>query len=305
MNSNANSRKSSRCSTRATDERGWALVSVLWTLAILAVLAAGVRAMTASSARLEHRELAQARLDADIQAGLARAILGISDPRPEKRWRVDGAAERFVYRGDPIAVAVRDEAGKVDLNMANSDTLQKLLQTAGLSQSDAASLVQNIVDWRTPASDDMVERAKQNAVDDAYAKAGRAYRPRHGHFETVSEVNLVLGMTPKLYALIEPSLTVYSRASAVNFAYASDGVRRALEANYEQQQAPLQDDPTAGDGAQHYPGTLPDVDGLSGHSFEVAIRAEHGEDWLTRDAVVEFTDDPNRQYLVEAWRKGS
>jgi len=313
MNFDASFRILSRWSRTATNggrnrRAGWALVSVLWTLAILAILAAGVRAMTVASARFEHRELAQIRLAADIQAGLARAALGISDPRPEKRWRVDGVAERFVYRGDTMTISVRDETAKVDLNMAGSDTLEKVFEAAGLSHDDATALAGNIVDWRTPVSDDMAERAKQNAVDDAYVKAGRAFVPRHGPFETVSEVNLVLGMTPRLYSEIAPSLTVYSRKNVVNFSYASEGLKRALEADDENEQdgamPPSGDDAAAGGDADQYPGTLPDVDGLGGHSFEIAIRADHGSDWLARDIVVEFTGDPARQYLVEAWRKG-
>ena len=139
MNFARNFRTFSRCS-RTIEQRnpleryrnGWALVSVLWTLAMLAMMAAAIEAIMVTSARFEHAALDRARLEADINAGVARAVLGIGDPRPAERWRVDGVAENFVYNGDAMAISVQDEGGRIDLNAADASTIKQL---SGLGRS--------------------------------------------------------------------------------------------------------------------------------------------------------------------------
>lgn len=79
---------------------------------MLAMMAAAIEAITVTSARFERSALDRTRLEADIDAGVARAALGIGDPRSGERWRVDGVPQRFVFNGDAITVSVQDEGGK-------------------------------------------------------------------------------------------------------------------------------------------------------------------------------------------------
>ncbi|MDE2184063.1 MAG: general secretion pathway protein GspK [Alphaproteobacteria bacterium] len=302
MNCARNSPTFSRCSSKSDGHgrAGWALVSVLWTLAMLAMMAAAVEAITLTAARFEHTVLVRTQLEADIDAGVARAVLGISDPRPQQRWRVDGAVENFLYHGDAIAVSVQDENGRVDLNHADLTVLRRLLTSEGVAQ--AGKLADNIAAWRTPPGDDAADPVGATAAE--YEAAGLAYRPRRGPFQSVSELNLMLGMTPELYARLAPDLTVYSHAADVDLSVAPPAVLAALSSGATPHRPAAATPLIAGSSTPPGPpGTVGDVTNLAGHSFDITVVAMHGRQRLSRDVVVEFTDDKRHPYLVEAWRQ--
>ncbi|MEO8740800.1 MAG: hypothetical protein ABI537_14005, partial [Casimicrobiaceae bacterium] len=111
-----------------------------------------------------------------------------------------------------------DESGKIDLNTAPDNLLKGLLQSAGgLDAESAARLVDAIGDWKDP--DEL--RRPNGAEAPEYQAAGLKYAPANTFFETVAELQRVLGMTPALYAKLADSLTVHSRIAGVNPAFAS------------------------------------------------------------------------------------
>ena len=197
---------------------------------MLAMMAAAVEALTLTSARFEHAALDQARLAADVDAGVARSVLGIADPRPQLRWRVDGNVQHFSFEDDDIEVSIQDENGRIDLNAADPATLKRLLVAAGMPVAQAETLGDNIVNWRTPTDDDASDAGKKllGAGASDYAAAGLDYVPRRAPFQSVEELNLVLGMTPELYARLAPALTIYSRAANVDLSVAPSLVQQAL-----------------------------------------------------------------------------
>jgi general secretion pathway protein K len=99
-------------------------------------------------------------------------------------------------------VHISDEAGKIDLNASSIELLQSLLLSVGADTRTAASVAQNILDWRYPNADP----AKLTSM---YQSAGRDYAPPRAPFETVDELGLVLGMTPPLLRLLQPHLTIW------------------------------------------------------------------------------------------------
>jgi len=118
-----------------------------------------------------------------------------------------------------------DESGKIDLNAASDALLKNLFQTAaGVDADTAARLVDAIGDWKD--ADEV--RRPQGAEAPEYQAAGLSYKPANAPFETVAELQRVLGMTPALYAAVADSLTVFSRQPGVNPAYASRTVLLAL-----------------------------------------------------------------------------
>ena len=57
------------------DERGWALVSVLCTIAVLTLLLGAAQSLSYQGALREHRALTQATDDAALGAAILRAVL--------------------------------------------------------------------------------------------------------------------------------------------------------------------------------------------------------------------------------------
>src|SRR5579862_2195903 len=141
MNFVTSFRKFSRSSNKSTEpkppagrrnQRGWALISVLWTTAMLGMMAAATQDLTLTSVRTERRALARAHLENDLDAAVARAILALDDSRMDQRWRIDGYPYAFTYEGVPITISIQDEDGKFDINEADDDTLEPLFQVAGV-----------------------------------------------------------------------------------------------------------------------------------------------------------------------------
>lgn len=280
-------------------ERGWALISVLWAVAVLALLAAAMQSLSFGTAFQERRALDRAKADAAFDAGVLRAVLGLSDPRPDARWRVDGVPHDFAFAGTPMRIAVQDEDGRIDLNAADGSLIIQLLQSAGLERDDAEVLSDRIQNWRT--KDTGLTRLKGGG-DEQYGMAGLFYRPRHAPFQSVDELKLVLGMTPALFAKIKPALTVYSHHPAIDTATAP---RAALLAYYPDQPDRVKAildarEGTAPDGSESV--APQSGDALAGRAYDITVDVAMGQSTVRREAVVLLTKDKNRPYLTLAWR---
>ena len=207
-------------------QSGVALIIVLWITVLLTVIASGFAYSMRSEALAARNaiDVAQARALAD--GAVSRVVFELMRPRgPLETWQADGAVHYWQEDGATIAANVVDESGKIDLNTASDALLRNLFQTAAGADADTAiRLVDCIGDWKD--ADDLKRPQGAEAAD--YKAAGLSYGPANAPFETVAELQRVLGMTPALYAAVADSLTVFSRQAGVNPAYASRAVLLAL-----------------------------------------------------------------------------
>ena len=285
-------------------QRGWALVSVLWIVSILAMLAAATQALTLTSTKTEHRAQDGARADADLDAAVVRAAAGIADPDLSQRWRVDGVAQSFVFDGTTLRVSVQDELGRIDLNTCDGSLLSQLLLAAGMPLGDAQALSDKILDWRSPSN---LHRL-HGATDADYAARAYPWRQRHGPFQSVDELRLVMGMNDTLFARIRPALTVYSHRPMFD---PTTAPREALLALYpgdvQQVDAILSTraahSELASAGAPSYPvGIVNPSVSLAGRAFSISAELARKGRRFRREAVIEMTGDSRTPYFVLAWR---
>ena len=208
----------------SASNRGAALLLVLWMLVLLTGLIS-VFALTARTEGLQGRFLGRstaARYAAE--AGIELAALHLQDTDPAVRWIPDGRAEQIAFEGQKIEVRVVDESGKVDLNVAAPDLLIGLMIALGTDQDQARQLSGAIQDWRDA---DSLLNAEGGAEDAQYAAAGLPYGAKDRPFETVAELQQVLGMQRSLYLKLLPYLTVYSGQARPNPAFAAAPVLQA------------------------------------------------------------------------------
>jgi general secretion pathway protein K len=296
--------------TERSHERGWALISVLWTVAMLSMMAAATQDLTVTSVRTERRALTRAHLDADMDAATVRAILALDDARPGSRCRIDSQPFPFTYDGVTMVVTVQDEDGKFDLNQADDDTLAPLFQSVGVDQKTANILADRIVEWRTEANSDDTHTL-HGGTDADYAAAGVLWRPRHDDFQSVSELRLVLGITPQIYERVKSALTVYSRNDSPDEDVAPRYVLEALYPGNPAQvdkimsahagtfaQANVQTSDTDGNSSG---ATISSGTDLSGRAFEIDVDANYNGRHTTRRTVVLMTGDSTKPILVEHW----
>lgn len=184
-------------------QRGFALLIVLWTMGFLALLGTQIVAAGRSDTQLADNLRRQAVLEAAADGAIANVTFRMqaaADPtlRPD-------ATEHEVQIGQtPVLVRVENESDRINLNTASIGLLRAFIIAVGGTPSQANQLSAAILDWRTSGT---VARQGGAKLSD-YRAAGRAYGPPEAPFQSVDELADVLGMTPDLFARLEPHLTV-------------------------------------------------------------------------------------------------
>lgn len=191
--------------TAAGREGGFALLVVLWSLALLALIGTHVTTTGRSEAQLAANLRGAAAAEAAADGALHRAVFHLLDPSP-RRWPPDGVPREIALPGGGVAVVrAESEAGKINPNLAPAGLLGALLLHLGAEPRAAASIAASILDWRTAG-----QRPRPNgAKEPQYRAAGRDYAPPGRPFESLDELGLVLGMTPELLARLAPFLSIY------------------------------------------------------------------------------------------------
>lgn len=209
---------------RHSQQKGIALVLVLWVALLMSVIAGGF-ALSARTESVQSRILFnQVQAEFLAEAGLNRAVFELRNPDPETRWIADGRSYEFTLDEAKINVQITDESGKIDLNLANEELLVGLFASVGVEFDEALALSDKIQDWRDPDE----ETRLAGAEDADYFSAGYTHGAKDAPFDTVPEILQVMGMSYELYRRIEPAITVYSGRGNLNLAFAPKEALMAL-----------------------------------------------------------------------------
>lgn len=210
---------------RRRRSRGVALLLVMWLVALFTALVGGF-ARTAQMERLQGSVLRDGVVAREAaRAGVEYALVRVAADDRRLRWVPDGRDNAWRYGDATLSVRIVDEMGKIDLNAADPALLGSLFRQVGASPGDADRIAGAIVDWRDP---DSLIQPSGGAEDDDYAAAGRPYGAKDAPFESIAEVEQVLGMTPALYAKVSPFLTVFSGNGTPDPSYAAPEVLAAM-----------------------------------------------------------------------------
>jgi general secretion pathway protein K len=205
-------------------QQGFALLIVLWWLALLFFIATQIIAATRTtimiSSNIRTRAVAEAQADGAVNEAIFQVLA--------RRWRADGAIHMVQGRQAVTEVMIEDEGGKIDPNVAPVVLLQALLRECGAPPKTAEDLGLAIFQWR---SLDTLQSAGPPKAS-RYRAAGRSYAPPNTRFVSVDELGLVLGMTPRLLACLEPHVSVYSLSMPSAQTAADPVVRQALAEAY-------------------------------------------------------------------------
>jgi len=203
-------------------EHGFALLIVLWSVVLLALLATQITAAGRTETQLVTNLRAAAEAEAAADGAVQAAAFHLLDPAAP--WAANGQ-EHVLRVGNAItAVRVYNEGGKINPNLADPVLMQALLRECGVDQRAAERLAAAIADWRTPAQ----ARQPDGVRAAPYRAAGLDYGPPGTAFVDLDELGLVLGMTPTLLSKLRPYLSVYTD-TAPDPAAASVQVRQAMQ----------------------------------------------------------------------------
>jgi len=196
---------------------GVALVLVLWIVVLLTIMASSFSLSIRRNTELVRNAKDQAQALALAEGGLHYAMMMLSLSDPVQRWRVDGSIYEMYLAGARIRIQLYDESGKFDINNTKDDQWHLLLERVGLEPEEALGVTDAILDWVDSDS----FRRLNGAEKDEYEDEGLDYGPRNGPFRSIEELQLVLGVSAKLYAALEPLITVNSKQPAVDPSKAS------------------------------------------------------------------------------------
>lgn len=202
------------------EERGFALLMALWILVALSVVGMelAVRARDGRRSTANARESARALAAADAGISHVRALMerrlryGVAgstagdgapafDPWTELATVLPDSQE---IAGAAYRVRLRDAGSALHLNRCTEDELRRLLTALRVDAGEADRIAQAAMDWRD--ADDL--HRGRGAERDAYLREGAAVLPRNAPFLTVGELRHVRGVTPGIFALARPYLTV-------------------------------------------------------------------------------------------------
>lgn len=202
---------------------GVILVTVLWVLALLSLIATSLSLGSRSFSRQTFGMEQGTRAGLAADAGISWAMWNLQQP-PASGWLADGRVYWMWLENSRIGVRLQDESGKLDLNVAPAELLDALLSPVMQDNLQRAQLVAAIEDWRD--SDDLVRL--NGAEADEYQQAGRTTGPANRPFASLQELQQVLGMSREVYLYVLPHLTLMTRVRTINPRFASFEVLMAL-----------------------------------------------------------------------------
>lgn len=289
------------CAGTGHRQHGVALVIVLWMLLLLTAIASNITFTSRTEIQAMGNLVALARAEAAADAGVHRAIADLLAPAGDpSRWRGNGSTYRWEFSDATLHVTIRDEAAKVDLNHAPAILLAGLFRAVGETNEQALALADAVVDWRDP--DEL--RSLHGAERAEYAAAGKPYAPANSPFETVEELQQVLGMDDALFRRVRMLVTVYSQLGTIDASVAARPVLLALPSATPA----LVDDHIMRRGlllerglpAPPFP-LAPPTNPTTFYS--ILAEAELGDNIrFSREAVVRLTGNALNPFIILAWR---
>jgi len=111
--------------------KGFALLVVLWTLALIGFIVAHITASGRTEIRIANNLVANAVALAAADGAIYEAMFNLSDPRPDQRWPVDGGPRELLIGHTQVTLRLANEAWWINPNSAPPALVEALLRVAG------------------------------------------------------------------------------------------------------------------------------------------------------------------------------
>ncbi len=287
-------------------QRGIALIVVLWLTVLITVIGSSFAYSMRGEALAARNTMSLSQARAAADGAVERTAFEVSRPRvAADAWNADGQPHAWTEGDIALTATAYDESARIDLNAAPEPLLKGLLQNVGgLDAETAQRAVEAIVDWRD--ADDL--KHPNGAEAPEYQTAGSKYVPTNAPFESVGELQRVLGITPSLMVRIGHTLTIYSRQPGVNLMTAGRDVLLALPGVTPEQ---VDTFIAARDDAlkNHLPvPPFPQAQGFAGAASPVwrihAVARMPDGVTFARDAVLRPSVDARRPLVTLLWQEG-
>ncbi|SDJ60156.1 type II secretion system protein K (GspK) [Bradyrhizobium lablabi] len=251
----------------AGNRRGFALVAVIWSLALITLLGmavmVGARYRTRVAANYASAATAETAAESAVNLGLSMVLNRVAGPdvRFPLRCQLPG--------GEHIFVTVEEETGKIDLNTASIAVLTRFFTALTRDPSAGARIAGKIIEPRKPKKD--VNSGPENA-------------PPGATFTTIMQLDQIDGITPRIFRAASRFVTVRSGRPEPDMEAASPALRRLLNLDQKTTSA-ARGVPAAGS-----------------ITIRADVTAPDGARFI-REALVSLAD-AGRPYVIREWRHG-
>jgi general secretion pathway protein K len=252
----------------ASKRDGFALVAVIWSLGLIALLGmavmVGARYRTRVATNYTSVAAAEATAESAINLAIATALPGSIGPHVKFPLRC------MMPGGERVRVIIEEETGKIDLNTTSHSTLNRFFTALTRDQSLGARIAGRIVELRNPKTTD--------------SNAGATNAPSGPRFATIMQLDQIDGLSPRLFRSALRLVTVRSGRPEPDLDAASPVLRQLLSL----EQKPIS--PARG---------LP-----AGGSITIRadVRSPDGTRFI-REALVSLAAG-GKPFLVHEWRHG-
>ena len=204
------------------NEKGIALVLVLWVLILLSVIVGEFCYAMRAEVNITRNFKEQSQAYYLALSGLNRAIgelirNQVMPPKRElfedkektegdegkiaeiseetDRWRINVDIPWVDFGSGKFKVHIGNEAGKININQANETLLKMMVEAFDLDTQQKDIIADSILDWR----DENDLHRLNGAEDDYYNSLPEPYDCKNDDFDSVEELLLVRGVTPELF----------------------------------------------------------------------------------------------------------
>jgi general secretion pathway protein K len=190
--------------TKLADQRGVALLVVLWIFIFLFVVAFEFSTAVREEAAAAHRYSDETQGYYLAMAGFQRGLYEFLNQQPnaarlpqeqKKEDALDGSWHDNNLGAGLFRFRLTDEGGKININRVNEDLLRRVFTNLGVDANVRDILVDSIMDWRDP--DDL--HRTNGAEKDYYLVLSPSYTPKNGALDSVEDLLWIRGMTPELF----------------------------------------------------------------------------------------------------------
>lgn len=291
-------------------DKGFILVAVLWAAVLLALLAAGFAASVRGHVRATASALELARAEALADGGVNLALMDLvtarQNPKFASRFPIGGNASAglgaacVAASGTVLIVRIEDEAGKVNLNLADDRLLSVFFAGLGASAEQAAEYTDRVLDFRDGDNDTRPHGAELTD----YVAGGSNISPKNGALDTVDELDQVLGLAPELTARAKTFATVHSGLAGIDGSVASSGLVAIFDAAALQSATGGLTSQAAAFGDAQFPARLSARSNQRAYTIHALARMVSGVQYVSQ-AIVEFPVRSELGYVLHQWRRGS
>jgi general secretion pathway protein K len=289
-----------RSLTASDRQRGFALVSVLAILALLALLVGGFALESRRTLAESRSALEAARGRTRAEAGVSLAIAHLIDPDPAHRWNDNGTTHVVRFDGTDILVTLQDEAGEIDLNWAPLEVVGNLLAEAGAAGDQVQSILDAIAARRQAGS---LPPAPPGEASGAAQLGGPHLKDlATAPFRLVEDLKTLPGVDQELFDRIRPFLTVYAQRGRIDPASAPRAVLLALPGVTAEDADTILAARTP-DGGNTRPRLPDDALAYIGAADQRAVTIIASAGRTRRRAVISLTGRPNQPVQILEWRQ--